>query len=150
MGHVSGHYPLLLPLLLAEDSNPRPVEVGPEGVRGMPLQHYFSAIVVAIVVVDDFSACIDVVAVVVDDDASTPSGGVAYQCNYDHDKEKVSTMMMGDLKHAAETNAEFDELLLLLLRLVEQMLSSFWLFWTCLTLDFQQNLLAFVEVFGLH
>ena len=106
-------------------------------VGGMPLQHCFSAIVVAIVVVDDFSACIDVVAVVVDDDASTPSGGVAYQCNYDHDKEKVSTTMMGDWY--AETNAELnaEPAELLLLRLAEQILSLIWLFWTYLTLDFQ-------------
>jgi hypothetical protein len=130
------------------------VVVGPEVVRGMPLQHCFSVIVVAIVVVDDFSACIDVVAVVVDDDASTPSGGVAYQCNYDHDKEKVSTTMMGDcpLQRHAETNAELnaEPAELLLLRLAEQIPSLIWLFWTYLTLDFQQNLLAFVEVFGLH
>jgi len=139
--------------------------VGPEGVGGKPLQHCLSVIAVAIVVVDDFSACIDVVVVVaavaaavaVDDgDASAPSGGVAFQYNCVHDKEKVSTTMMGDLllqrvllRQHAETNAELDELLLLLLRLAEQMLSSIWLFWTCLTLYFQQNLLAF-EVFGLQ
>jgi len=157
--HAIGHYPLLLLLLLAEDSNPKPVEVGPEGVGGMPyLQHCFSLVDLAIVVVDDFSACIDVVAAAVaavvvaavdDDGALAPSGGVAFQYNYAHDKEKVSTTMMGDLmlRQDAETNAELVELLtLLLLRLAEQMLSSIWLFWTCLTLDFQQNLLAF-EVF---
>jgi hypothetical protein len=134
------------------------VVVGPEVVGGMPLQHCFSVIVVAIVVVDDFSACIDVVAVavaVVDDgDALAPSGGVVFLYNYDHDKEKVSTTMMGDcpLQRHAETNAELnaEPAELLLLRLAEQILSLIWLFWTYLTLDFQQNLLAFVEVFGLH
>ena len=118
--------------------------VGPEVVGGMPLQHCFSVIVVAIVVVDDFSACIDVVvvavAVVDDGDALAPSGGVVFLYNYDHDKEKVSTTMMGDLH--AETNAELnaEPAELLLMRLAEQILSLIWLFWTYLTLDFQQNL----------
>jgi hypothetical protein len=133
------------------------VVVGPEVVGGMPLQHCFSVIAVAIVVVDDFSACIDAVVVAVaaavadDGDALAPSGGVVFLYNYDHDKEKVSTTMMGDyLQRHAETNAELnaEPAELLLLRLAEQILSLIWLFWTYLTLDFQQNLLAF-EVFGL-
>merc|ERR1712193_537471 len=108
----------------------------------MPLQHCFSVIVVAIVVVDDFSACIDVVAVAVAaGDALAPSGGVVFLYNYDHDKGKVSTTMMGDclLQRHAETNAELnaEPAELLLLRLAEQILSLIWLFWTYSTLDFQ-------------
>ena len=70
------------------------MEEGPAGVKG---NHRAGtsvvATAVAVVVVDGFSACIGVVVVVVvvvdGVDASAPSGGGAFQCNFDHDKEKV-------------------------------------------------------------
>ena len=56
------------------DSNLRLVEVEPVKAEGKPPRHHdFSATAVAIVVVDDFSACIDVVGVA----AVGPVGPVA-------------------------------------------------------------------------
>jgi len=84
------------------------VEVG-QGVAKGSL-HCSLIIVVAIVVADDFSTCIDDVhvVVVVGDvghgdvvAALTPSDDVAFPYNSVHDKEKVS-MMTGLLRHAAE------------------------------------------------
>lgn len=96
------------------------VEAG-QGVAKGSL-HCSLIIVVAIVVADDFSTCIDDVHVVVAGDvghgdvvaALTPSDDVAFPYNFVHDKEKVS-MMTGLLRHAAEMpNAELQQQLLML------------------------------------
>lgn len=91
------------------------VEAG-QGVAEDSL-HCSLIVVVAIVVADDFSTCIDDVDVVavVDDDvvavALTPSDDAAFPYNSVHDKEKLSMMTVCGLH--AETNAELQPRLLL-------------------------------------
>ena len=93
------------------------VEVG-QGVAKGSL-HCSLIIVVAIVVADDFSTCIDDVHVVAVGDvghgdvvaALTPSDDAAFPYNSVHDKEKLSMMTVCGLH--AETNAELHPRLLL-------------------------------------